>query len=156
MDKYLDTSIVKKSTKFYTTTFLSDMIFTKDEVSTSYEQVDKFTREFNIHHRACIGPSIYLLFIVVYLSFSLHKLAKFPSKPRKLYSEGLVHLLSYIRENKKFGLKHYSDMKGATLSDLLRQASIKTENQLMGFSHSSWKFFPGYRSIHCILLRWDN
>ena len=44
MDKYLDTSTDKTSTKFYKTTFPSDMIFTKDDVSTSDEQVDNLTR----------------------------------------------------------------------------------------------------------------
>ena len=42
--KYLDTATVKVSTKFYKTTFLADMIFTKEDVSTSYEQVEKLTR----------------------------------------------------------------------------------------------------------------
>ena len=32
-------------------------------------------------------------------------------------------------------------MKDLTLSDLLRQANINTENQLMDFSNSSWKYF---------------
>ena len=40
------------------------------------------------------------------------------------------------------GLKYYSDMKDAPLSDLLRQARIKTENKLMDFSDSSWEYFP--------------
>ena len=48
--KYLDTATVKKSTKFYKTSFLSDMIFTKDDVSTNDEQVEELTREFNIHY----------------------------------------------------------------------------------------------------------
>ena len=38
--------------------------------------------------------------------------------------------------------KYYADMNEAPVSDLSRQASIKTENQLMDFSDSSWKFFP--------------
>ena len=42
--KYLDTATVKVSTKFYKTTFPDDMIFTKEDVSTSDEQVEKFTR----------------------------------------------------------------------------------------------------------------
>ena len=42
--KYLDTSTVKVSTKFYNTTFPADMIFTKEDVSTSDEQVEKLTR----------------------------------------------------------------------------------------------------------------
>ena len=42
--KYLDTAIVKVSTKFYKTTLPADMIFTKEDVSSSDEQVEKFTR----------------------------------------------------------------------------------------------------------------
>ena len=59
--KYLDTSTVKLSTKFYKTTFPADMIFTEEYVSTSDEQVKKLTREYNIHYRSCIGSFIYLL-----------------------------------------------------------------------------------------------
>ena len=40
------------------------------------------------------------------------------------------------------GLKYYSDMKYAPLYDLLRQASVKTDNQLMVFYVSSLKYFP--------------
>ena len=42
--KCLDTAKVKTSTKFYNTTLPSDMIFTKNNASTSDEQVDKLTR----------------------------------------------------------------------------------------------------------------
>ena len=38
------------------------------------------------------------------------------------------------------GLKHYSNINDALVSELLRQASIKTENQLMVFSDYSWKY----------------
>ena len=44
VSKYLDTSTVKVSTKFYKTTLPADMIFTKEDVSTSDEQVEKLTR----------------------------------------------------------------------------------------------------------------
>ena len=50
--KYLDTATVKASTKLYKTTFPADTIFTKTDVSTSDEKVEKLTREFNIHYRA--------------------------------------------------------------------------------------------------------
>ena len=40
------------------------------------------------------------------------------------------------------GLNHCSDMKYEFLSYLLRQANINTENQLMAFYDSSWKYFP--------------
>ena len=53
------------------------MIFTKDYESTSDEKVDKLSREFNIHYRACIVSLIYILSARVNLSFSVHKLAKF-------------------------------------------------------------------------------
>ena len=52
--KYLDTATVKVSTKFYRTTLPADMIFTKEDVSTSDKQVEKLTREYNIHYTACI------------------------------------------------------------------------------------------------------
>ena len=58
--KYLDTATVKTSTNVYKTTLPSDMILTKADTATSDEQVEKLTREFNIHYRACIGSLIYL------------------------------------------------------------------------------------------------
>ena len=135
--KYLDTATVKASTKFYKTKFPDDMIFTKEDVSTIDEQVEKLTREFNIHYRDCIGSLIYLLSPIVELSFEVHKLAKFSGNPGKVHFDGLVHLLIYIRDNNTLGLKYYADMDDAPVTDLLRQASIKTENQLMDFSYSS-------------------
>ena len=72
----------------------------------------------------------------------VHKLATFSSKPSKVNFEALVHLLRYIRDIKTLGLNYYVDMNDLALSDLLRQVSIKTENQLMAFSDSSWKYFP--------------
>ena len=41
VEKYLDTSTVKSSKKFYKTTLSSDMIFTKADASTSDEKVEK-------------------------------------------------------------------------------------------------------------------
>ena len=96
------------------------MIFTKDYASTSDEQVDKLSREFNIHFIACIGSLIYFLYIRVYLSFEVHKLAQFSSNPGKVFFEGLVHLLRYIRYNKTLGLKYYVDIKDAALCFLYR------------------------------------
>ena len=106
VEKYVDTDTVKAITKFYNTTLPSDMIFTKDYTSTSDEKVQKFTREFNIHYRACIGSLIYLLSTRVDLSFAVHKLEKFSANPGKVHVEGLIHLLRYIRDNKTLGLKY--------------------------------------------------
>ena len=76
------------------------------------------------------------------LSFAVHKLEKFSANPGKVHFEGLVHILRYIRDNKTLILKNYADMNDATVSELLRQASIKIENHLMDFSDSIWKYFP--------------
>ena len=40
------------------------------------------------------------------------------------------------------GLKYYADLNDAPVTDLLRQASIKTDNHLMNFSDSSWQDCP--------------
>ena len=74
--KYLGTATVKVSNKFYKTTLPDEMIFTKEDVSTSDEQVEKLTREYNIHYISCIGSLIYLLSTRVDLSFAVHKLAR--------------------------------------------------------------------------------
>ena len=87
------------------------MIFTKEDVSTSDEQVESLNREYNIHYRACIGSLICLLSTRVDLSFAVHKLAKFSANPGKVHFEGLVHLLRYIRDNKTLGLMYYADLE---------------------------------------------
>ena len=57
------------------------MIFTKEDVSTSDEQVEKFTREYNNHYRACIGSFIYLLSTRVDLWFAVHKIENISVNP---------------------------------------------------------------------------
>ena len=71
------------------------------------------------------------------LSFAVHKLAKFSANTGKINFEGLVHLLRYIRENNTLGLKYYADLNDAPVTDILRQANIKTKNHLIAFSDSS-------------------
>ena len=83
--------------------------------------------ELNIHYIACIGLFIYFLSTIVYLIFSVQKLAKFSSNTGKVHFEGLVHFLIQIRDNKTLGLNYYSDINDAPLSDLLIQANINTE-----------------------------
>ena len=91
--KYLDTDTVEVSNKCYKTTLPADMVFTKEDVSTSDEQVEKLTMEYNIHYRDCVGSLIYLLSKILDLSFAVHKLAKFSANPGEVHFEGLVHLL---------------------------------------------------------------
>ena len=75
----------------------------------------------------------------MYLSFEVHKLAKFSLNPGKVHFEGLLHILRCIRYNTTLVLNYYTDMNDAPVSDLLIQASIKTENQLMDFYDYSWQ-----------------
>ena len=103
--KYLDTATVKVIKNVYKTTLPADMIFTKEYVFTSDEQVEKLNREYNIHYRACIGSLIYLLSKRVDLSFAVHKLAKLSANPGKVHFEGLINLLRYIRDKNTLGLK---------------------------------------------------
>ena len=77
VEKYLDTVTFKVSKGFYKTIFPAGMIFTKEDVSTSDEQVEKLNRGFKIHYRAYIGSLIYLLSKILDLSFAVHKLSKF-------------------------------------------------------------------------------
>ena len=62
------------------------------------------------------------------LSFSVQKLAKFSANPEKVHFEVRVHLLRYIRDSKTLDLRYYKDINDAQVSDLLRQAIIKTDN----------------------------
>ena len=87
-----------------------------------------------MHYRAFVILLVYLLSTRVDLSFAVHKLANFSTNPGKVQFEGLLHILRYIRDNNTLGLKFYADMNDAPVTDLLRQASIKTENHLMVFS----------------------
>ena len=102
--KYLETATVKLGNKFYKKTLPAGTVFTKEYVSTSDDQVERLTREYNIHYRACIGYLIYLLSTRVDLSFAVHKLEKLSANPGKVHFEGLVHLLRYISDNKTLGL----------------------------------------------------
>ena len=76
------------------------MIFTKEDSSTSDDQVEVLSREYNIHYIDCAVSLIYLSSTRVYSSYAVHKLAKFSSNPDKLHFEGLFHLLRYIRDKK--------------------------------------------------------
>ena len=40
------------------------------------------------------------------------------------------------------GLNYYADMNDAPVTDILKQANIKTKNNLMDFSNSSWQDCP--------------
>ena len=54
----------------------------------------------------------------------------------------IIILIIIIKYNKNLFLNYYADMKDAPLSDMLRQANIKTKNHFMAFSDYSWQDFP--------------
>ena len=95
----------------------------------------------NIHYIDCVGSLINLLSKMVFF-FAVHNLAKCSSNYGKVYFQGLVHLLRYIRNNRNLGLKYHSKIEDAPLSDLLIQDGIKSENQLMVLSYYIWKECP--------------
>ena len=97
--KYFNTDTVRASKKFYKTILTSDMIFTKDDTSTSYEQVEKLTREFNIQYRDLICSLIYLLSTIVEFSFAVHKLENISANSGKLHFGVLVHTLRYMSQH---------------------------------------------------------
>ena len=55
------------------------------------------------------------------LSFAVHKLAQFLSKPGKVHFGVLVHLFRYIRNNNTLGLNYYADINDSPVYYLLRQ-----------------------------------
>ena len=62
-------------------------------------------------------------------------------------------MLRYIRDKNTLSLKYYADLNDAPVTDLLRQANIKTKNQLMAFSDSSWQDCPDTgRSIGAYII----
>ena len=91
------------------------------------------------------------------LSFAVHKLEKCSANTGKVHFEGLIHVLGYIRDNKTMGLKYYAYLNDAPVTDILRQANIKTKNHLMAFSGSSWLDCPDTgRRKNYFLSRWAN
>ena len=57
------------------------MILIKAYASNSDEQVEKLTRELDIHYRACIGSLLDLLSTRMDFIFAVHRLEKFSSNP---------------------------------------------------------------------------
>ena len=116
--------------------------------------------EYNIYYRAYVGSLVYILSTRGDLCFSVHKLAKRSSNPSKVQFEGLIHLLRYIRDNKNLGLKYYSKIENAPLSDLLRKVRINTDNQFMVLYilqlELLYRYRQKYRKLYIVLSRCNN
>ena len=89
-----------------------------------------------------MGSLIFISSTRVYLCFAVHKSTMFSSNTCKVHFEGFVHLLRYIRDNHNSGLRYHAKMEDAPLSNLLKQARIKTDNQLMVLSNFIIQDYP--------------
>ena len=96
------------------------MVSPKEDASTSDEQVEELSREYNIQYKVCARLIINILSTRVDLYFSVQKLELFLSNHSKVHFEVLVHLLIYIRDTKNLGLKYYAKIEDAPLSEILR------------------------------------
>ena len=96
------------------------MVSPKEDASTSDEQVEELSREYNIQYKVCARLIINILSTRVDLYFSVQKLELFLSNHSKVHFEVLVHLLVYIRDTKNLGLKYYAKIEDAPLSEILR------------------------------------
>ena len=63
-------------------------------------------------------------------------------------------ILRYIRDNNTLGLNYDYDINDAPVYYMLIQSSIKTENQLMDFSDSSWQYCTDTGTLVIIRL-WE-
>ena len=88
--KYLDNYTVKKNKTLHKTNFTSDMIFTKADASTSYEQVEKWTRQFNIYYIVCIESFFFVIYKSRFEFFST-SVRKVLSNLGKVHFGGSVH-----------------------------------------------------------------
>ena len=78
---------------------------------------------------------------------------KFSSNSGRVHFEGLVHLFRYIRDSKNLGLRYFSNIEDVPLSNLLRQASIINDNQLIVFPDSIWQdFLDNFRSTGAYIV----
>ena len=89
--------------------------------------------ELNIHYIACVGSLGYILICNSGFVFFSTQVGLFSSNNGRVHFEGLLHLLRYIRDKKNLGLIYYAKIEDATLSDPLRLARIKYDNQFMVF-----------------------
>ena len=85
------------------------MISTKEDSSTSDEQVEVLSTEYKITTELlCDNLFIIFLSTMVDLGFEVHKLVTFSSNTGKVHFEGLLDLLKYIWDANNLGLKYYA------------------------------------------------
>ena len=88
--KYLDTATIKQNSKFHKTTLPHDMIFTKEDDSTSNEKAEVFSIDYNTHYRDFVRKLNYLISTKVDLCFAVQNMVKLSSNPGRVHFESLV------------------------------------------------------------------
>ena len=119
-----------------------DFIVTKKDCSKDGQEVAKLEEQFGFTYSSAIGSLIYILNTRPDAMFAIMKLAKFMKKPGRVHFEALIHLLWYLRDNRRFGLKYYRYIQDSPIYGLLSQHGISSTLNIFGMHDSSWQDCP--------------
>jgi hypothetical protein len=136
--KYLETAGCKRDWKAHTTPLPLDFIPSAEDCSKDEEAAKVLSKEYNIDFASCVGALIYLTMTRTDILHAVNKLAKFTRKPGRSHFEVMVHILRYLRDNTYLGMRYYSNIANAPLTQMLISQSIQSNHFLFGFSDSSW------------------
>jgi hypothetical protein len=136
--KYLDQAGAPKNIRQHDTPLSIDFIPTSDDCSATDEDATKLGIMYNIDFASCIGSLIYLGMTRMDITYAINKLAKYTRKPGQKHFEALLHLLRYLRDNNNLGLRYYSSVQDAPITQMLIGQNINDNHLLYGFSDSSW------------------
>ena len=139
-----DTTNVDNKCKLkYASMLPSNFVFTKEDNSASYFELQELEEEFGISFPVAIGCLIWVLNTYPRLQFPIRKLAKFMRTPGRNHFKALMHLLHHIRCNHTDGLTYYSDVVDSPLARLVFSQNIDTQQSaFIGFADSSWQDCP--------------
>ncbi|MGH3054708.1 MAG: reverse transcriptase domain-containing protein, partial [Gaiellaceae bacterium] len=126
----------------YNRTLPPDWIASKNDCTTSPDDSAMLEKFYNINYRSCTGALIYLHFTRPDIVFAVMKLVKFNNNPGKIHFEALIFLLGYLRDNPYLGIKFYSNIADAPVTQLLRSQNITPSSNFYSFSDSSWQDCP--------------
>jgi hypothetical protein len=136
--KYLDQAGAPKNIRRHDTPLSIHFIPTSDDCSATDKDATKLGIMYNIDFASCIGSLIYLGMTRTDITYAVNKLAKYTRKPGQKQFEALLHLLRYLRDNNNLGLRYYSSVQDAPITQMLIGQNINDNHLLYGFSDSSW------------------
>ena len=151
--RYLDKAGCKNITRVHVTPLPLDFIPTIDDLSTDEATSLKLQEEYNLDYASCIGALIYLALTRTDIIFSVNKLAKFTKRPGENHLKALIHLLRYLRDHIHLGVRYYSDIDRAPVTNLLKTHGHNLTDLFYAFSDSSWNDdVDNGRSTGCFLV----